>query len=526
MSEYSGVRPQVKRVVSPQGAEWETFDACVESVSEWDGIETPERVCGAWHVSEAAGESETKARTRSQSENGSCSDLTLVKRRASDKVGNALYGPVSACSLPMLADALVQFDVNKRRVYVDSPAEVPEQASVQQGQQGGLFYETGEATESAHPDTEPNPEQDIERFIESAEVEQAIAATNDEPGMGFTLHRNLEQQSLGEDDEWMVGLGGVQFDRELEKEDIVEVYEEFLPLLQAYPGVRIGGYQFEEGGTFSLDITAAVTDEEEARELGEALNQESVFNLGTQDLIMTDGSGESPLQDASPEEMGEQLSELDSLSEKERARYAKLDADQKELARQYADEKPAHDLTDVYVAEDASEARSFAEIALAAKNDSSISVEPDGEAYRVDGVLFEPASEITSEARGLNMSKDNKVYIDSTDEAPAWARVETGARGGLYYVVSFETLPTPVQQLIRDKREKIRQIIRDSMRAAQRQLDVDEIDSFESEVTDMAFPLLRGEFRQELPEDGVPADVLDEIVEFVISEFTDRLGEL
>ena len=62
-----------------------------------------------------------------------------------------------------------------------------------------------------------------------------------------------------------------------------------------------------------LDLSIAVTDRDEAKALGEELNQESVFNIGTRDLVETGGDGESPIQDA--QDLRSVLTNVESLAE-------------------------------------------------------------------------------------------------------------------------------------------------------------------------------------------------------------------
>lgn len=248
-----------------------------------------------------------------------------------------------------ITNALVK--VLKGRVYVADTSEIPDGFRPQEGPRGGIYYEVdgpsgvggdgevdpptddgGESASEAEDgppdggddggesgdaddDHTPDPDTDIPRFRESDEAANKIAATNETQEMGFTLHRDLEVQDLGDEDIWLVSMTGVVTQGELTKDDVVGVYNEYQDILTDFTGVRLGGWHFaEERGKFAVDINAAVTDAEEAEQLGKDLNQEGIFNLGTEDYIPTGGKGESPLE--GPEDVRETLANIESLSEK------------------------------------------------------------------------------------------------------------------------------------------------------------------------------------------------------------------
>lgn len=179
---------------------------------------------------------------------------------------------------------------------------------------------------------DPDPERDLEEFNESEEVDKAMFTQEyddegnpidpgiDEPFGGFTFQRNLDPYPVEEDDVWMVALDQDNFtpsEEDVGKEEVAQFYEKMLPVLEETPGLRIGGYRFPEGDDkISIDISVAVKDEEEAKELGEELRQDSVFNpkmaLGDGDWengsVSTydedqEGHGESPLD--GPEDIKE-----------------------------------------------------------------------------------------------------------------------------------------------------------------------------------------------------------------------------
>lgn len=169
---------------------------------------------------------------------------------------------------------------------------------------------------------EPDRERDAQSFIEDETADELIETTNSGPMEGFSVHRNLDTYDATDDNAWIVSMTDVKVsaDEGLSKEDVTEFYDEFFEVLQETTALRIGGYHFEDGERISIDLNVALTDAEEAEELGRELEQESIFNpylaLGQGDWengsIDTEGSGESPID--GPEEVLDVLSNVDSLA--------------------------------------------------------------------------------------------------------------------------------------------------------------------------------------------------------------------
>lgn len=117
---------------------------------------------------------------------------------------------------------------------------------------------------------------------------------------------------------------------------------------------------------------------------------------------------------------------------------------------------------------------------------------------------------------------EQRVYIDHYAEAPDWAAVREGPRGGLYYRVTFDELPGPILRLIRRLSDEITQIVRDSIREARFELDADEADLLLDEAASYATPVVRSVLVNRIESDIDP-EVMDTIAEVVVSEFIDRL---
>lgn len=158
----------------------------------------------------------------------------------------------------------------------------------------------------------PNPKQDVAEYRANDVASADIERTNKSPQEGFTVHRDLEPIPIGSEDVWLVGAISTNQTEPINKDDMIEFYEEYLPVLRDFSGIRLGGYHFAEGGKWSLDLSIAVTDRDEAEALGEQLNQESVFNIGTCELVMTEGNGNSPVQDT--QDLRNILTNVESLA--------------------------------------------------------------------------------------------------------------------------------------------------------------------------------------------------------------------
>ena len=237
----------------------------------------------------------------------------------------------------------------------------------------------------AYVSADPDPEQDIERFMSDAEASEAIDETNAEPMGGFTVQRNLETYDVPDDDVWICGLTSVEFDADdgITKQDVVDFYEEYQEVLQEHTGVRIGGYHFESGEKISIDLSAALTDRDEAETLGEELDQESVFNpkvaLGDGDWengsVGTGGDGDSPLQDADPDDILQTLNELSSVTSEAAV------VDMKEDSESAAD--------DVFESPDGDR---LSRRKIGYRGWKEGDVEADGDAFVVGGVRYEPVA--------------------------------------------------------------------------------------------------------------------------------------
>jgi len=278
-------------------------------------------------------------------------------------------------------------------VYVPPDEEVGDEYDTVTSPQGATYRSpspTDDTDDDTGAATDPDPEEDIDRLRESETATEVITQANDEPFGGFTFQRNLEVQALGERDEWAVGLGlgpGRQ-QEEMDKDDIQEVYEEHLELLEDFTGLRIGGYHFgdNEGG-YEIEVSVTVNDADEAEALGEELNQDSVFNLGTEELIMTGGDGDSPIE--SIDDARDVLETIDSITE---MAFSVVTDSADEIDSMAA--QTEMDTTTVY-ANDAGDELTFAQIARAAAKQPELEVEEagDGDSYIFDGELYTPVAD-------------------------------------------------------------------------------------------------------------------------------------
>jgi hypothetical protein len=251
------------------------------------------------------------------------------------------------------------------------------------------------ATEEVPEDTAPNPDEDKERFREDEFAQDLIDTVNSDPEEGFTLKRNLEPEDVFNTDVYYVGITSANFSKEdgISKDDVIDFYDEWLDLLQEEPGLRIGGYSFPEGDDkISIDLSAAVADKEEAVELGERLNQESVANLARMDFPKTGGDGEPVVE--SPEEVKEVLDDIQSLT--------KMDLVGKQAGMVDPDA--------VYVGVQSGVQLSGRQIAYSGLKGQR-DVEVEGEEVVVDGEVFKKAESDDEKA-----DFSSPVYSEGSDE--------------------------------------------------------------------------------------------------------------
>jgi hypothetical protein len=277
-------------------------------------------------------------------------------------------------------------------VYVAPDEEVGDEYDTVTSPQGATYRSpspTDDTDDDTGAATDPDPEEDIDRLRESETATEVITQANDEPFGGFTFQRNLEVQALGERDEWAVGLGlgpGRQ-QEEMDKDDIQEVYEEHLELLEDFTGLRIGGYHFgDDDGGYEIEVSVTVNDADEAEALGEELNQDSVFNLGSEELIMTGGDGDSPVE--SIDDARDVLETVDSITE---MAFSVVTDSPHEIDSMAA--QTEMDTTTVYANEGGDEL-TFAQIARAAAKQPELEVEEaDDGGYVFDGELYTPVDD-------------------------------------------------------------------------------------------------------------------------------------
>jgi hypothetical protein len=210
-------------------------------------------------------------------------------------------------------------------ISINDPSEAPQGAEVIRGPRGGVYYIPGgadaqdageDATEQAtpgedRPDTYPNPEADIERFMTTGSwADEHIERMNNEGDWGFTANANLTEYDGGgyvvtiTNDTLSKAEGG------LSKEDVTDFYERMLPVLENFPEIaKVGGWSAEEGDDYmSVDLNIVLQDEEAAVALGEAMNQKAIFNMDTFESVPTGGDG-TPVVDG-PEDAVEAIGDV------------------------------------------------------------------------------------------------------------------------------------------------------------------------------------------------------------------------
>lgn len=267
--------------------------------------------------------------------------------------------------------------------------------------------------EGGAPETLPDPDDDIERFEQDDLADDLIANTNEDHWEGWTFKRNLEPEDSFEKDVYYVGITGTTVDKgDLDKQDVIDFYQDWFDLLEDEPGLRIGGWTFgpdhEKAGKIAIDLSMAVSDKEEAVEFGEELNQESVANLYRDDFPETGGSGE-PVVDT-PEEVREVVERVDSLTKHR-------------LKAKSAGMEPHR----VYEGVESGRRFSGRQIGYAGMHGHSVEVQDDGTVV-VDGEKF---AETDTEKSGPSFSTAR--YSPDSDEDEEEVEKQDGANVWVYY---------------------------------------------------------------------------------------------
>jgi hypothetical protein len=218
-------------------------------------------------------------------------------------------------------------DLPDNAVSIASPSDAPPGANVVRGPQGGLYYipgggggggedGDGDGDGGEDPDGDedeetpgPNPERDIEEFIASEEMDEKVSALHDEQYVnGFTLNSDLSEYD-GEG--FVATVTSANFSHPdaggegVSKEDITEMYETMLPVLEAFPERAKLGTFYGDDGYMSVDLNIVADDREVAVAIGEANNQQAVWDIGGEAPIPTGGDGNSPVDGDDPEAVRE-----------------------------------------------------------------------------------------------------------------------------------------------------------------------------------------------------------------------------
>jgi hypothetical protein len=121
-----------------------------------------------------------------------------------------------------MVDKAIERIFSKDRVYVDSPEEAPDGVNVQEGEEGGTYYETGSSDEQDSDEIAPGEEVTIENFGEEQDVEiidpnlPGGILVEDEDGNQFSVG---EGEIVGRESDSQDMLDGIMDDFESVDED-------------------------------------------------------------------------------------------------------------------------------------------------------------------------------------------------------------------------------------------------------------------------------------------------------------------
>lgn len=249
-----------------------------------------------------------------------------------------------------------------------------------------------------------NPEEDVEQFRESEASDRLLEGLKSGQVAGFTTLADLTtrgQNGYNPRDENvnMVGLKSRNLEGEevqnLDKETIIDFYKDNADILSESPAFRIGGYKFPNEDKMSLDVVAAVEDDEEARELGEMADQWSFVNLRE---VAKEGWGEGEVElggdgDDTLETKEEIMDALEGIESLKKAILTALSVHG--VIGNGGDVQMAKDkgAPQRYIHEDSGTEQSVYDLAIGARHaelDKDPDEGPDG-AVRFNGDLYVPA---------------------------------------------------------------------------------------------------------------------------------------
>ncbi|MDX1744381.1 MAG: hypothetical protein R3324_00450, partial [Halobacteriales archaeon] len=151
----------------------------------------------------------------------------------------------------------------------------------------------------------PVPKEDIPNFLESPEADEWIASLHEVMyENGFTLNSDLTRfegtgyvATITSDNYQHPSEGG----EGISKQAIVDLYERMLPVLEAFPNITKLGTFYGDGGYMSVDLNIVTEDRELAVAIGQANNQQAIWDLNEMAPIATGGDGESPIDASDPQ---------------------------------------------------------------------------------------------------------------------------------------------------------------------------------------------------------------------------------
>ena len=151
----------------------------------------------------------------------------------------------------------------------------------------------------ALPHALPNPAVDYSRFIDRMRYEQKVGdvvRAQSPSKAGLTFNSNLTDF---DGDGYIVSVASKNLSKdagdELTARGIAEFYQNHQPIIQRYPGVKIGVFNDIEGDLISIDLNAVLHSKEEAIRLAKQHNQMGIWDAYKGRYIPTGGTGEATL---------------------------------------------------------------------------------------------------------------------------------------------------------------------------------------------------------------------------------------
>jgi hypothetical protein len=149
-------------------------------------------------------------------------------------------------------EQVVSIETEKGRVYVDDPSEAPDDVNVQEGQQGGYYYETGGGGESGSSGVDGTEQAGVEEALTDEEVAfdyhdngEITAAVDSSDGIGQESLDQIRDSGYSADS---LEVDGGNVDLELTQEDTTDASQQEVDMVSAEEAISSYPFDYQNDG--------------------------------------------------------------------------------------------------------------------------------------------------------------------------------------------------------------------------------------------------------------------------------------